>query len=95
MINKQEILKILKEQKLLFNIDKFILFGSYATDRFTENSDVDIAYIPQENTKLTFERYLELEDRLKQKLKTTIDLMSFDKLNPLVKLHARKDFIYV
>jgi len=95
MINKQQILNILKDKKDAFNIDNFVLFGSYSTGNDNINSDVDIAYILKENCKLNFDRYIELENELQNSLKQSIDLMNFKKLNPLVKLHAQKDFIYV
>ena len=95
MLNQKTILTILKDKKDKFNIDSFVLFGSFATGNYHQDSDVDIAYILKENTKLTFDGYLKLEDELKQSLLQSIDLMNFKKLNPLIKFHAKKDFIYV
>ena len=54
-----------------------------------------ILTILKENSKLSFDRYIELEDELHKSLKQSIDLMNFKKLNPLVKLNAQRDFIYV
>lgn len=94
-MEKKQILEILKNIKKDFAIDKFVLFGSYAKGTNTNTSDIDIAYILDKNNKLSFDRYLLLEDRLKKQLKTKIDLMNFNKMNPLIKLDAKKDFIYV
>ena len=95
MIKQDEILTILKEKKSTFNIKNFVLFGSFANGNYHSGSDIEIAYILKDNVKLTFDRYMELEDELKKSLSQSIDLMNFKKLNPLVKLHAKKDFIYV
>ncbi len=60
-----------------------------------KNSDIDIAYILKDGYKLSFDKYLKLEEKLTTSLKAKIDLMNFKKLNPLIKLDAQKDFIYV
>jgi predicted nucleotidyltransferase len=86
-----KVLEILKEEKEKFNIDKFVLFGSFV--KSDEYNDIDIAYIS--NQKLNFQKYLELEKDLEAKLNTKIDLLNFDKINPLIKLNAKEDFFYV
>ncbi|MEO1953732.1 MAG: nucleotidyltransferase domain-containing protein [Campylobacterales bacterium] len=95
MIDKSKIIAILKDKKDMFNIDKFVLFGSFASGRYHQNSDIDIAYILKDEAKLSFDKYLELEEDLQNSLYRHIDLMNFNKLNPLVKLNAKKNFIYV
>jgi predicted nucleotidyltransferase len=95
MVNKQQILDILKNKKDAFNIDNFVLFGSFAVGNNHKNSDIDIAYILKKNSKLSFDKYIKLEEELYKSFKQSIDLMNFKKINPLVKLHAQKDFIYV
>lgn len=94
-MDKEEILKILKQKKELFPIKQFILFGSFANGSNTTKSDVDIAYILKDGFRLSFDKYLELESELSSYFKTNIDLINYKKLNPLVKLNAKKDFIYV
>ena len=86
-----KVLEILKEEKEKFNIDKFVLFGSFVkSDKY---NDIDIAYISKQ--KLNFQKYLDLERDLEDKLNTKIDLLNFDKINPLIKINAKKDFVYV
>ena len=94
-MNKNTILKVLKDKKNSFNINQFILFGSFANGTNHKGSDIDIAYILKDNCKLSFDKFLTLEDELTISLKSKIDLMNFKKLNPLIKLDAQKDFIYV
>ena len=87
----KKVLEILKNQKEKFNIDKFVLFGSFVkSDKY---NDIDIAYISKQ--KLNFEKYLKLENELQNKLNSKIDLLNFDKINPLIKINAKKDFVYV
>ena len=95
MLSRDDIIKILKEKKQDFNIDFFVLFGSFARGTQHKNSDIDIAYILKKGKKLSFEKYLQLEEELKKIIQLPIDIMNFEKLNPLIKLHAKEDFIYV
>ncbi len=95
MIEKDEIITILKNTKDDFDINQFVLFGSVSTDTNHKNSDIDIAYILKDGYKLSFDKYLKLEEKLTTTLKAKIDLMNFKKLNPLIRFDAQKDFIYV
>lgn len=72
-----------------------MVFGSFAKETNTPNSDLDVAYILNDGDKLSFDSFLKLEEELSRKLNLKIDLMNFKKLNPLIKLDASKDFIYV
>lgn len=94
-MNKNEIISILKDKKSDFNINQFVLFGSVSTNTNHKNSDIDIAYILKDGCKLSFDKYIKLEEELTTTLKAKIDLMNFKKLNPLIRFDAQKDFIYV
>lgn len=78
-----------------YNIEKIGLFGSYARGEAYEKSDIDILYSLKDGTKLTFDDYIEFENVLKKAFETDIDLINSKKLNPLIKIEAKKDFIYV
>lgn len=94
-MDKENILKILKSKKELYHLKNFILFGSRANETFTSNSDIDLAYIEDEKYKLNFDTYLKLENELETVFKAKVDLINYKKFNPLIKLHAQKEFIYV
>ncbi len=94
-MNKNKIISILKDKKSDFNINQFVLFGSVSTNTNHKNSDIDIAYILKDGCKLSFDKYIKLEEELTTTLKAKIDLMNFKKLNPLIRFDAQKDFIYV
>ncbi len=94
-MNKNKIISILKDKKSDFNINQFVLFGSVSTNTNHKNSDIDIAYILKDGCKLSFDKYIKLEEELTTTLKAKIDLMNFKKLNLLIRFDAQKDFIYV
>ena len=94
-MNKENILEILKSKKDLYHLKNFILFGLFAKGTNTEHSDIDIAYIEDEKSRLNFENYLKLENELENIFNTKIDLINYKKFNPLIKLHSQKEFIYV
>ena len=91
----KNILNLLKSKKEAFSIESFVLFGSLARGEERQESDVDIAYILKDGYKMSFDRYLRLEEELSKKLNRDIDLVNFDKLNPLIKLNTKDDFLYV
>ena len=94
-MNQSDILEVLKTKKTVYNLKNFILFGSVASQTNTSDSDIDIAYIEEEKSRLNFDNYLKLENELKTIFNTKIDLINYKKFNPLIKLHSKKDFIYV
>ena len=63
-MNKDEIITILKNTKNDFDINQFVLFGSVSTNTNHKNSDIDIAYILKDGYKLSFDKYLKLEEKL-------------------------------
>lgn len=98
-MRKSEILdKLSKNKNTLFakyNLSKIAVFGSVARDEDDENSDIDLLYALKDGCKISFDAYLELEGELQKLLKAKVDLVYESKLNPIVKYHAQKDFIYV
>ena len=84
-----------KELQQKYQIEKIGIFGSYARGEAHKNSDIDILYSLKDDFKFTFDQYIEFENRLKKAFGTKVDLVNSKKLNPLIKLGAKKDFIYV
>ena len=99
MMTKHDIVKYLNTNKASnfaqYHIDQFILFGSYATDLATEKSDIDIAYTTESGYKIGYSDYLNISRQLEKDLQLKVDLVNFSKMNPIVKLKAQKDFLYV
>jgi predicted nucleotidyltransferase len=95
-MQRQEILDYLRKLKKDSTIfSSFILFGSYAREDNRKDSDIDIIYSLKDGTKLSFDKYMEIEEELKKAFNTKIDLINVKRLNPLVRMNAQKDFIYV
>lgn len=98
-MTKDEILNFLMLNKKSFekkyHISQMAIFGSFARGDQHEKSDVDIVYTLSEGSKLSYDRYIELENELTNAFGTKIDLINAKKFNPLIMLEASKDLIYV
>ena len=81
------------ELKQKFGIEKIALFGSYARDEASDESDVDIAVISMKEknyfTLISAMKYLE------EKLHKNVDMGYFDSIRPFVKKRIKDDLIYV
>lgn len=98
MLNRNMIIDYLKQHKIDFSkkysIEKIGLFGSFATNKNTEESDIDIVY-KTTSKGLTFEQVSQFEDELYVEFGKNIDLVNEEYMNPLIKRKAQKDIIYV
>jgi uncharacterized protein len=98
-MDKKMILRILKEEKSTLQEKYFIeqvgLFGSYATNKNTIKSDIDIVYEMQRGHYLEFDEKSSLEKYLKSRLKKKIDLVSLKYMNPTIRVKAEPDILYV
>jgi len=96
-MDKKYILEHLKnhyqEFKDIYKIEKIGLFGSYARDEATINSDVDIC-IKTDYTDLF--ALVHLKEDLKNILNADIDIVRVrEKMNPYLKNRIEKEAIYV
>jgi len=98
MLNQNIIIDYLKQHKIDFSekysIEKIGLFGSFATNKNKEDSDIDIVYTTSSKG-LTFAQVSQLEDELSVEFGKDIDLVNEEYMNPLIKRKAVKDIIYV
>jgi len=98
MLSQNIIMDYLKQHKIDFSqkysIVKIGLFGSFATNKNTEDSDIDIVY-KTSSKGLTFAQVSQLENELSIEFGKNIDLVHEDFMNPLIKRKALKDIIYV
>lgn len=98
-MSRNDILDFLSKNKenysKKYHLSKLALFGSYARDDAKENSDIDLLYELESSYKLSLDEYLELLNELEENLKHKVDLVREKKMNPLIKLDAKEDFIYV
>jgi predicted nucleotidyltransferase len=98
VLNQNSIIKYLKSHKKDFlqkySIYKIGIFGSFANNKNTKHSDIDIVYETSLKD-LTFLQTFQLEDELKNQFQREIDLVNFKYMNPIIKRKAIKDIIYV
>ena len=76
MMNNNEITKVIHETFTRDDIDACYLFGSFLTNRFTEESDIDIAILGS----IELEDRLYIEGILEEKLRRAIDLVNIEEL---------------
>ncbi len=99
MLTKEEILQYLFKNKDLYkkkyNIIKLGIFGSFARDEQTENSDIDLIIEMELNTQEIFEKKQEFKKILKQKYKRDIDLCRERSIKPIFKNYILNEVIYV
>lgn len=76
-----------------FNPSFIGLFGSYARNEETEESDIDILY--DFKKKVTLFDLIDLEEQLKDKLKKEVDLVSLQFMKPYFKKYIADDLIYL
>jgi len=98
MLNRDTIIAYLQQHKADFiekySINKIGLFGSFATQKNVDSSDIDIVY-ETSSKGLTFKEMTNLENELNIEFGKDIDLVNFKYMNPLIKRKAIKDIIYV
>ncbi len=95
-MTKNDILKYLKKQREEFrdryNIEEIGLFGSYARDEATEQSDIDI-FIKAEPT---LHNIIGVKQKIEEDLNKKIDLVRVrEKMNKYLKNRILKEGVYV
>ena len=96
MINKEDILNILKQElpylKNKFNVKNIGLFGSYIRSEQTKQSDIDL--LVEFSAPIGFFKFIDLENYLSDKFGLKIDLVPIDALKPIIKPSILKETIY-
>ena len=99
-MDKSSILNILKEHKKElkdeFSISKIGLFGSYAQNKQTDKSDIDIIYELAKGKRLGFKEIYDLELFFSNLFKVEkIDIVNSKYMNPIIESEMIKSVIYV
>ncbi|HMO41317.1 MAG TPA: nucleotidyltransferase domain-containing protein [Saprospiraceae bacterium] len=99
MIKKDEILSFLKEHKdQLFSEYQLIrigLFGSFARDEATANSDIDLIVEFEPNTENLSEKKSKIKDLVAKKFDREVDLCREKYIKPYFKHQILQSVIYV
>lgn len=93
--SKEDILDFLRKNKSLlkseFDVDNIMLFGSYARDEATSESDIDILI---ESKKQSFSKSYKLKVFLEQNFKKDVDVVYIDSVHPFIMRSISEELIY-
>ena len=76
--------KTIKDIAEKYDIIFLVYFGSYQTEYYNEDSDIDIAYLAA-NNETSQTKMLLMEDLIKYHRKSEIDLVDLKKAEPILK----------
>lgn len=98
MLTKEYILKELKnhipEFKLKYGVEHIGLFGSYANNKQTEKSDIDVVVEFQPGA-VSFDHYMDLTFFLEDYFETSVDLVIKEDIKPALRPYIIKEITYV
>ncbi len=86
-----EIIKAHKKELVSFDIDALFLFGSFAREEESNESDIDILVKFKSTPK--FDRYMELKFFLEDLSGRKVDLVTDSGLRPEIRRYVEKDLI--
>ncbi|VVB94047.1 Nucleotidyltransferase domain protein [uncultured archaeon] len=96
MKRKEQILNFLKHElpylKKNFKVKTIGIFGSYAREKQTETSDIDM--LVEFEAPIGFIKFMELENYLSDKLGAKVDLVTPDALKPIIKPNIIAEAVY-
>lgn len=99
MLEQKDIINYLKANKNYFvkqfNVLQIGIFGSYARNEQTENSDIDIIIDMPKGTENIFEKRLMLKELLSNYFSKPVDVCHKRAINPIFREMILKDAIYV
>ena len=95
-LDKISILNYLKEHTIEFqekyDLEQIGIFGSYARDEATKDSDIDIFV----KMKPTLANYVDIKQELESAFENKVDIVRIrDKMNPYLLRRIQKDGIYI
>ena len=98
MLSSNEIIQFLKENKLYlrehFHCSEIGLFGSFARNEQTNESDIDILVVFEPETANLYDLELELKKYLEKSFNREVDICSKKWIKPVFKPMVLKETIY-
>jgi len=98
MLTSNDIIRFLTENKSFlrnhFHCAEIGLFGSYARNEQTNQSDIDILVVFKPGTQNLYDVELELKEYLKKHFKKEIDICSKNWIRPIFKPLVLQEAIY-
>jgi uncharacterized protein len=77
-----------------FGVETIGVFGSYTHGEQTKKSDIDILVTFNQDAKIGFFKFLELEEFLTKKLGVKVDLVTENALKPFIKDRVLRETVY-
>ncbi len=96
-LHKEKIFQLLishKQELLDYGVKEIGLFGSYASNKATKESDVDLL-VDLVKEKKTFRNFMSLSYYLEELLESKVDLITKQSLSPYIGPHILKTVEYV
>jgi len=94
-MNKDDIISFLRKHKPMliekYHVENIGLFGSYATNKYTDKSDIDIVVDMPSN----FDLYYDLKEFLEKSFSKSVDLGLKKSMRHLIQEKIDKEIIYV
>ena len=94
-ITKEDILGFLRENKVFFKkefgVNNIMLFGSYARDEATVESDIDILI---DTEKKSFDNRFRLKELLEKEFNRKVDLLYRDSIRRFIMRSIKEELIY-
>ncbi len=95
-MQREDILTFLKQNKMQlqqqYHIQKIGLFGSFARNEATEESDIDLVIVSSEKS---FRNRYSLKHFLEEKFQKAVDIGYLDALHPFIQKQIKDEIIYV
>lgn len=99
MYNQKQILDFITDNKTLllkrFHVTRIGLFGSYARQEQSENSDIDLIVEFEENTQNLYDLKIEIRKFFKEKFGLNVDICREKYIKPHYKRRILNEAIYV
>jgi len=99
MLKKTDIITFLRTNRHLlkakYNISSIALFGSFARDEQTKDSDVDLLVEFEPNTSNIFDNKIQLKAFLGSHFNRDVDLCREKYIKPYARNYLEKEIIYV
>ncbi|MCX6269441.1 MAG: nucleotidyltransferase domain-containing protein [Bacteroidetes bacterium] len=98
MLTRREILSYLRENKVVFHdkfgVEKIGLFGSYAREEQSDQSDIDILIEMSSTTVDIFDKRLQLRELLMKHFSKNVDICHERAIRPIFKDLVLRDAVY-
>ena len=96
VLKKEDLLQIIgahHEELMALGVRRYGLFGSFAREQSTEQSDIDIL-VEFEPDQKTFDNFMQLAFLLEDLLGREVDLVTIESLSPHIGPHILKEVEY-